>query len=86
MSTIELERYISAFETWAQVTDQGSTMRESIAQVSAYLRTHYQGEVAIETLCKRGMEWLRGQKLAIPDVGKSCLMGRMTRTRSCVMR
>ncbi len=77
MPTIDLERYIAAFETWAHVADQGTRMMQNIAKVGAYLRTRYRGEVDIETLCKDGGDWLRAQLLAIPDVGKSCLMGRM---------
>ena len=76
-STIELERYIAAFETWAHVADQGPRIMQNLAQVAAYLRTRHRGEVDIETLCKDASDWLRAEQLTAPDVGKSCLMGRM---------
>jgi hypothetical protein len=89
MSTIELERYIAAFEAWARVSSQGSEIARSIAQVATYLRSRHAKEVDIEVLCKDALAWLRQQRLVVPDVGKSCLLGRMIyggedlRTRPC---
>ena len=89
VSTIALERYIAAFETWAHVANQGTASMQSIARVAEYLRARYRGDVEIETLCNDGMAWLRAQRLPVPDVGKSCLMGRLIyggeelRTRPC---
>ncbi|MBA2544933.1 MAG: hypothetical protein H0V17_35145 [Deltaproteobacteria bacterium] len=89
MATIELERYVVAFEAWARVSDQSVEVKRSIAQVAAYLRTRHRGDVEIETLCQDALGWLREHRYLVPDVGKSCLMGRMVyggedlRTRPC---
>lgn len=88
-STIELERYIAAFETWAHVADQGTEIEHTIARVAAYLRGRHRGRVEIEVLCKDATSWLRTQAFPSLDVGKSCLLGRMIyggeelRTRPC---
>ena len=77
MQTIELERYLAAFETWARVADQDVAIAQSIAHVAVHLRATYQGEVEIEALCKASLAWLRARRLPLPDVGKSCLLGRV---------
>jgi hypothetical protein len=74
---IEVERYISAFEAWARVTKASDGVRAHLAECSLFLREQFHGSVEIEALCTAGIGWYRSRNRYHPDVGKSCLMGRM---------
>lgn len=90
-STIAVERYIAAFEAWARVADEDRAVVASIAAVGAHLRALHRDRpvVEIEALCSEARAYLRARGLPEPDVGKSCLLGRMIyggeelRTRAC---
>lgn len=78
-TSIEVERYCRAFETWAKAARRKPAEAEVIAAGCAALRARFSGVVPVRKLCEAFGELLderSAMRLAL-DIEKSCLLDRL---------
>lgn len=83
---IDVEDYMAAFRAWISVAQAPGIDAEVAARQRAFveeachaLATRFHGVVEIRVLCDALTAWGRGRTrgLALPEIGKSCLLSRL---------